>query len=326
MPRHEAAPAGPSARVLTRALRAAPPLSRSARPRLRAGPGGVELHAGPSRTPPTVDPLGRGRTITGGAALRNVELAMAHLGHRPHTLLLPDPTDPLHLATIAGGDGAAVPEPPERRLYLAMTLRRGDGAFSARQLPAPLVDRLHAAAAMPTTPHPAADTGAGGPALNGAPSGVTVTAIAGGRLRTIGTVLAAAARARHADEHDLSDVENLLAQHPTATAAPGTVLTDRLSRGQLLLIATPTDTPADWVHAGWAAQNVLLTAADSGLLGGVVGGVLDAPGVRATLADRLRLGNCPQLLVRVGWARVTRPGDRHPGRDRPVEAGGLPLT
>lgn len=324
VPAVDAVPARPPAAVLTRALRATPALSSTARPRLRAGPAGVELHAGPRRQPPTVDPLGRGRTITGGAALRNVELAMAHLGHRSHTTLLPNPADPLHLATLGGTGGCddecgAVPEARERRLYRAMArAATSREVFSARQLSTALAGRLHEAVV------PDGNT-------RGIPTGVVVTVVTGNHLRTVGTVLAAAAgqvtrTPPAADEHDLADVEHLLRRRPGTTAHPGVLLADQLGRGRLLLVTTPADSPTDWVRAGWAAQNVLLTAVDSGLLASVVGGVLDAPGVRATLADRFRLASCPQLLLRVGWAKATAPGDRRTRVDRPVEAGGVPLT
>ncbi len=320
--------------ALAGAVRAVPELTRTARPELRTAPDGVHLHAGASLQPPTVDPVGRGRTITGGAALRNVELTMTHLGHRPLTTLLPDPDDPLHLATVrtatvpAGSrvafdaldpassfEPTEPPEPPlepadphDRRLYLAMLGDAGQvGPFSARQLTPPLARRLYAAARPP---------------------GVTATTVTGSLLRTVGTVLAAAAHRRQVDEDHLADIDRLLSERSSpagAGAAPGAALAEQHGRGRLRLIATPTDTPTDWVRAGWALQNARLTAADNGLMASVVGGVLDAPGVRATLADRFRLDNCPQLLVRIGWARALRPGEHRQSRGRPVEVGGPPL-
>ncbi|HEY0641616.1 MAG TPA: hypothetical protein VGD67_28650, partial [Pseudonocardiaceae bacterium] len=86
----------------------------------------------------------------------------------------------------------------------------------------------------------------------------------------------------------------------------GALLVEQLGRGLLLLLSTESDGPLDWLRAGWAAQNAWLTTAARGLTGAVVGGVLDAPGVRATLAARLGLGGCPQLLLRVGWSVARR--------------------
>ena len=310
-PRHPAVPTRLDEAALAGVVRAVPELTRAARPELRATDDGVQLHAGRNGRPHTVDPLGRGRAITGGAALRNLELAVVHAGHRPLTALLPDPGDLMHLATVGTGepDPDEPPDPHERRLYLAMARGASEGgAFSARQLTPPLARRLHTA---------------------GRPVGVSTTPITGSQLRTVGTVLATAANRRLVDEDQLADIERLLSEQPAtagAAAAPGAALAEQLGRGRLLLIATPNDAPADWVRAGWAVQNVRLTAADNGLLASVVGGVLDAPGVRATLADRFRLDTCPQLLLRIGWARAHRPGERARSRGHPVEAGGLPLT
>ena len=77
---------------------------------------------------------------------------------------------------------------------------------------------------------------------------------------------------------------------------------DQLGRGALMLVSTESDDAPDWIMAGWAVQNAWLTAIDDGLVASVLGGVLDAPGVRSALACRLRLNGCPQLLLRVGWA------------------------
>jgi len=274
----EACPAQ-GATALSDAVRAAPELRQRARWRLRVLADGAELHAEPSRGP-TVDPIGRGRAIAGGAALRNMELAVANLGHGPQVRLLPDADDPLHLATVVIGDGRH-PDPTERLLHMAMPHRRSHPLpFAPRPVEAQLDARLHDATRR---------------------NGVRALTMGGDRLRTVGTVLAAAVTHRRGDEDQLADVVQWLSDGAGRTPrADRAALIEQLERGALILVTTEADRPPDWLHAGWALQNAWLTAVSSGLVASVVGGVLDAPGVRAALAMRLGLDGCPQLLLRAG--------------------------
>lgn len=287
------------------AVRAAPSFGLPERCRVRLVDDRAELYVEASG-PPWADPAdraGRARAVASGAALRNLELAVSNLGHRPLVLLLPDRRDPLHLATVRAGESVE-PDEGERRLHRAMR-RSLDHArpFSTRPVPAPLWQRLHSA---------------------WLPPGVQALPMADGRLRSIGTVLAAAARHRLDRDRDpsLADVDGSLGPclHAIANGGPngiaggvpngiagsiagGAALAQRLSTGRLLLITTASDRPADWLRAGWAVQNLWLTAVSGGLAASVVGGVLDAPGVRAALASRLGqgAGDYPQLLLRIGW-------------------------
>ena len=277
--------------TLRLALESAPVLRQPARWRLRmlTGPGlpGAELHAEPSRCP-NEDPIGRGRAIAGGAALRNLELAVAGLGHGPIVRLLPDAADPLHLATVTAGD-VLDPDPIEHRLHRVMPHRRCH--------PAPFAARAVEPAVTRWLRHAASRCGVRALPLDGEP------------LRTVGTVLAAALNHRRADEDHLADVERWLTTDRATDCANGSrtpradraAIIEQLQRGTLILVTTDADEPPDWLRAGWAVQNALLTAASAGLAASVVGGVLDAPGVRAALALRLRLNGCPQVLLRAGW-------------------------
>jgi hypothetical protein len=291
-------PAAPNAAFAAAARTAAlvaPQLGQPVRWRLRLLTDGVEpgaeLHAGPSSCP-TVDPIGRGRAITGGAVVRNLELAIANLGHEPRVRQLPDLDNPLHLATVTMGDrDDRRPDPAERLLHLAMPHRRSHPLpFARRPIGVPLDGRLHEAA------------------LRG---GVRTLALSGNRLRTVGTVLAAAITDRRHGEDQLADLaEWFPADAEGCLRARGAVLIEQLSRGALVLLTTEADRPPDWLRAGWELQNAWLTAVSRGLAVSVVGGVLDAPGVRAALATRLRLDGCPQLLLRAGWPKRADPARR----------------
>lgn len=279
---------------MTGAVAAAPGFSAHERWLVRVTADRAELRAEPREAAASVaDLCGRARAIAGGAALRNLELAVEHLGRRPLVRLLPDPDDPLHLATVRAGENHE-PGLDGRRLQAAMRRSHSYGRpFSPRPVSPQLRTKLHSATL---------------------PSGVLALPMDDGQVRSVGTVLAMAACHRREDEARIADVEDWL-HYARAHAVngtnghrpPGAVLVDKLSRGRLLLITTPSDRPPDWMRAGWGAQNLWLTAVSHGLVASVVGGVLDAPGVRAALATRLGVADYPQLLLRVGWARDSGP-------------------
>jgi hypothetical protein len=268
--------------VLSAAVSTAPPLHRPVQWRLHVVSDRVELHAEPSRCPIT-DPIGRARTLAGGVALRNLELAVTSLDHRPVVQLLPDTGDPLHLATVLTGDRER-PDAADQRLHRSIRLQQSHPRpFTAQPVAPQLSQRLVNAARRP---------------------GVHILPMAGDQLRTVGTVLAAAVNYRHNGEDHLADVESWLSEQQVRTPRTDrAVLIDQLSRGALMMIGTDGDLPSDWILAGWALQNAWLTAVGSGLVASVVGGVLDAPGVRGALIARLQLNCCPQLLLRIGWSQ-----------------------
>ncbi|GGV37674.1 hypothetical protein GCM10010182_72330 [Actinomadura cremea] len=89
--------------------------------RLRVVPGLIEVHADRGRFRPTDDPGGRGLHLGSGAALVNLRLAAAQLGHAAVVRLLPDVERPTLLATVRLVGRHRVTR--EERLLYAATLR-----------------------------------------------------------------------------------------------------------------------------------------------------------------------------------------------------------
>ena len=83
----------------------------------------IELHRDPDRALPVTDPSNRALTISCGAALFNLRLAIAHLVGHPAVDVLPDPARPTLLAVVRPGDGTE-PSAMESRLYVAIRDRR----------------------------------------------------------------------------------------------------------------------------------------------------------------------------------------------------------
>jgi nitroreductase len=95
----------------------------------------IELRADPERMLPVIDPDGRGVHIACGAALFNLCLAAKIAGREPVIQLLPDPAEPLLLATVRLA-GPHQPTSAERELHAAITQRRTNRApFSGRPVP-----------------------------------------------------------------------------------------------------------------------------------------------------------------------------------------------
>jgi len=106
----------------------------------------IELRADPERLLPIIDPDGRGVHIACGAALFNLCLAAQVAGREPVIQLLPDPAEPLLLAT-ARLAGPHQPTSAERELHAAITQRRTNRApFSGRPVPPSVLAELTDAA------------------------------------------------------------------------------------------------------------------------------------------------------------------------------------
>lgn len=89
--------------------------------RLKVVPGRIEVHADPGRYRPDGDPVGRVVHLRSGAALVNLRLAAAQLGHEAVVRLLPDAGRPSVLASVRLAGRHRVTR-LERLLYAA-TLR-----------------------------------------------------------------------------------------------------------------------------------------------------------------------------------------------------------
>ena len=104
----------------------------------------IELFADPTRRTGTLDALDREHHIGLGCALENLVLAAAARGYRATATLLPDPTDPTHVATVALSAGPA----EESALHDAIGDRHSNrGPYTTKAVPADAFDTLDAVSA-----------------------------------------------------------------------------------------------------------------------------------------------------------------------------------
>ncbi|MFB4312388.1 hypothetical protein [Actinomadura sp. GTD37] len=106
--------------------------------RFKVVPGLIEVHADAARFRPMHDPAGRGLHLSSGAALVNLRLAAAQLGHEAVVRLLPDAGRPSVLATVRLAGRHRVTR--EERLLYAATLKPFPAGRTASGVrPAPTV-------------------------------------------------------------------------------------------------------------------------------------------------------------------------------------------
>lgn len=244
----------------------------------------IEIYADPVRTLRRGDPRGRAVHIACGAALFNLRLAIAHAGAEPVARLLPEPRNPLLLATVRLA-GPYRPRPIERDLHAAISHRRDPrhALTSHPQLRALLAALLEAAT------------------LEGASLRVMEQADA---LRILQSV-AVADRALRTDAGYLTDVRDFIPRAPgrAAGAGPGSA--------QLAVISTRSDDRASWLRTGQAMQRVLLLAAHRGLAACPVTPALELPDAPLRPDPRLDAEH-PEMIVRLGGANPGPPLYRRP--------------
>jgi nitroreductase len=106
----------------------------------------IDLYADPARMLRSGDPDGRALHIACGAALFNLRLAAAVAGRQPVVRLIPDPGQPLLLATVRLA-GPCQAQQQEIELHAAIPLRRTNRSpFSSRPVPPGILAELAEAA------------------------------------------------------------------------------------------------------------------------------------------------------------------------------------
>jgi nitroreductase len=108
----------------------------------------IGLYADPARMLRFADPNGRALHIACGAALFNLRLAAVVAGRQPVLRLLPDPDQPLLLATVRLA-GRCRPQPVELELHEAIPARRTNRSpFSGQPVPPGVLGELAGAAQL----------------------------------------------------------------------------------------------------------------------------------------------------------------------------------
>ena len=271
----------------------------------------LELREDPRRGLQVLDPSGRERVLSCGAALLNARLALAELGRAVAVALLPDGDDGEVLARLVPGEAADV-APEDHELAAAAVRRATDrDPYDERPVPDDVLAALRAAAVQEGGWVHVVPTGPGEVDLD--------------------VLLAHAEAAQTADPDYLTELESWRTESgdvgvptaalPTVPAAQrGSSLSLRdfdaghggASAGQadgppvpehptVLVLGTDEDTRRDWLLAGSALQRVLLVGTVHGVAAQPITSVLEVPVLRERLRSALGLRGHPQMVLRAGY-------------------------
>jgi len=280
----------------------------------------IELYADRTRALPVVDPEDRQLTISCGAALFHLRLAIRYFGHTDVTELLPDPHNPDLLARVRPGKARAATD-EERRLFRTIPKRHTNRQpYEPRPIPESLRDALRASAEA---------EGAWLRMVEGEEARAHVADLIaeGDRLqitdirfrREVAAWIHPLRTQSHngIPEHAIKFGDLLSTTGPfmsrTAELGDFQAETDRhlvLGAPLLAVLGTDADHPLDWLRAGQALERTLLRARASEVWASFFNQPIEVARLRPRLRDLLGGTGFPQLLLRMGYGPPARPTPR----------------
>ncbi len=277
----------------------------------------IELYADPARMLPSGDPDGRALHIACGAALFNLRLAAAVAGRQPVVTLIPDPGQPLLLATVRLA-GPGQPQQQEIELHAAIAARRTNRSpFSRRPVPPGILAELAEAAQ-----------------IEGAVLHFPDRQEAGRLLR----LAQDAERALLADPAYVAELARWAGGARESDGLPGEVLGPRdpgsatpvrdfnparpvpsgyawfEEQPQLAVLSTSGADRPDWLRAGQALQRVWLTATLRGVAADPLTQPLETADAWQVRDPRAGI-EYPQMILRLGYGLPVPRSPRRPVSD-----------
>src|SRR4051812_13825887 len=296
---------------LARAAHQAPSIHNTQPWRLRAHESGLDVDEDRARRLPGTDPLGRESVLSCGAALRNAEIALARLGRVPETALLPDGAAAARLAALRAGPARA-PSPDLEALYRAIWERRTHRRIFMATRPRDDLLPLCAAAV--------------------APFGARFAVLSPARRETFARIVWSAAQRQAEDDdarRELAEltrpdrsadgvppralgtarfpVDGLLARTGPRTETPPPWVHADLANGTLGVLLMPRDGRLEWLQAGRALENLLLTLTAAGLVVSFLNQAVQQEEFRPALAAVVGETGAPQIVLRIGEPLVSVP-------------------
>lgn len=281
----------------------------------------AELYVDRSRRLPTVDPEDRELTISCGAALFNLRIALRQFGYTDKVEVLTRPDASNALVCVSLGSSREATE-EDHRLFQAIRHRRTNRhAFNHQEVPAAVLTTLSELAEGEGTWFHVVR-------LEETRRILTNLIMIGDRLqwadKQFRRELAAWARAAHSNEShdglpgyaeskgsfatsispflirtfDMGD-EEALKDHLLAAGSP-----------VLAVLGTSNDTWHDWLAAGQAAEKLLLYACSEGIQGSFLNQPVELASLRSILRDLIGRGAFPQLVLRLGYGPTVPPTPR----------------
>ncbi|MFF8939290.1 Acg family FMN-binding oxidoreductase [Streptomyces paradoxus] len=285
----------------------------------------LQLRADPDRAMPRSDPDNRALHIGCGAALLNLRVAAAHADLAPETMLLPEPDDPLLLASVRlPGPVGGVRDEELARLHPAIRQRHTSRhPFAEKDIPEDLRATLQEAAAR---------------------EGATLVFPGPWHAETVLDLVRDAESRDTMDpdaDEDLVRWTRLGAEADTAVdGVPEYAFGPRRRDGKapvrdfsgrrpvadrgttafehtphLALLSTRAEGPADWLRAGQALERVLLEATLADLAASLTSHALEDRELRLLARDPASGIGQVQMVLRLGYGPRGPATPRRPVRD-----------
>lgn len=277
----------------------------------------------PSRSLPVLDPSGRERIVSCGAAVLHARLAFAERGWDVSTALLPDPGDPELLARLTVR-GRRDPSAEEHALAAAIPVRSTDrDPFDSTPVTEQELELLRAAAEQ---------EGAWLRVVraDGADEAVELQVLlshADDSQRSDPAYLAELAAWRR-EREDEGIPSRALPSVPVEVRGSSWVLRDfdagtgeharpgseppPAEHPTVVVLGSEGDGRSDWLTAGQGLARLLLQATAAGLAVQPMTQVLEVPVLRARMRHVLGVVGHPQMLLRVGHGRSAPVSRRRP--------------
>lgn len=256
----------------------------------------LELRANQDRWLKVADPRARGLTISCGAALFNLRMAIRVTGHNVAVWLLPDPAqDPDLLASVEIVTGRTIgPGVTHQELYDAIMRRRTNRSpFTGPPVKANVLVTMQVAAAKEQGWLRLLDRPATRRWLRAADD---------------------AQRKLAADKLYQDELRRLAPDYLMLNGAGAPLPSSQVERRpQLMVLSTDYDRPLDWLRAGQALQRALLTGTPFGVVASFLTQPLELRDMPGSTQPVLPKGpwkwpraEVPQMVLRVGHAAQER--------------------
>jgi nitroreductase len=291
----------------------------------------IEVYADRTRALPVVDPEDRELTISCGAALCYLQIALQHFGYRHNVELLPKSEDEDLLARVSIDDtnnrslNRASKE--DSSVFQAIIKRRTNRLkFEDREVASSLLSKLQSVVA---------ESGGGDAWFHIAKEGDQKNLLAhliaeGDRIqmsdKRFRRELASWIHSNRSHNKDgmpgysfgFNDIISLMSPFVLRTfdSGKGQAAKDRqLASGSpvLVVLGTNSDEPIDWLKIGLALGHMLLTTQSENVWSSFLDQPLEVPELRWRVKDAIkRKEGFPQLLLRMGYGQQVKPTPRRP--------------
>jgi hypothetical protein len=314
---------GTAAQKFRAALRSAvlAPSSHNSQPWLfRQEGNALELLADRARALPVVDPEDRELIISCGTALRFLRVALTHFAQGTRVTLLPDPADPDLLARVELTD-TILPTERDHALFQAIPTRRTNRhPFAPDPIPETVLGRARTLAERERVWLQTLTGEADRTALAELIAEGDRLQLADRRFRRELASWVHANRSSSRDgmpgfAHGIGDLASEVGPLVIRTfdIGDGKAARDRqlaLGSPALAVIWTEEDSPRHWLEAGQGLAVTLLSFQADGVSASYLNQAVEVPELRGRVRALLGREGAPQLVLRLGYGRATRPTPR----------------